>query len=66
MRKLLPSQSYTERLLFLLKLHWVFHTENLLVAKEISLPKSPAGLGTKNQFAVMDSILTTRFPLSEA
>lgn len=43
-----------------------FHTESLLVAKEIALPKFPAGLGKKNQVAVIDSILTTRFLLLKA
>ena len=43
-----------------------FHTESLLVAKEISLSESPAGLGKKNQVAVMDSVLTTRFLLLKA
>lgn len=59
MRKLLPPQSGMERLLFLLKLLWV-STLKVSGGKGNLSPKSPAGLGEKNQVAVIDSDLTTK------
>lgn len=66
MRKLLPSQSYMEGLLFLPKLHWV-STLKVFWWRRKSLSPSPQLASVKkNQVAVIDSIFTTRFLLLKA